>query len=87
MLSKLYLNHKYKRQMLWKLCSKQKNLTVLLENSKSASSSSNINEAIRRVSNPLYFFHDKISQAQKSAKRYRDNSVPQPVPPNTQTPA
>ena len=38
-------------------------------------SSSNINEVIRAVSNFLYFFHNKISQVQKSAKRYRDNSV------------
>ena len=66
MLSKLYLNHKYKRQILWNSCSKEKNLTVLLENSKSPSSSSNINEVIKGVLNPLSFFYNKFHKYKKA---------------------
>ena len=35
--------------------------------------SSNVNEIIRAVSN--FFFHDKISQVQKSTKLHQDNLV------------
>ena len=37
----------------------------------SVCTSSNINEVIRPVLNFLFFFHDKISQVQKSTKKHQ----------------
>ena len=37
--------------------------------------SSNIDEVIRSVLNFFFFFYDKISQAQKSIKKYKAQSL------------